>query len=214
MKSIFSLLTLLLLLAATTPTFAIPAIHNSTTADVSPSLREQVRKLLKDYVEVKNALYGEEQKAARLHSGQMLKTLRTFNPTILESDEKAFYEAQTNALVNAIVKMSNEEDLAEQREYFKSVSASMVELVKGNNFAQNAGKAQETPTTNGADAATSAARITSENAPMLHDGEHKLCLRYCPIAKAYWISEADPANKEMDNPYIGRNIMRKFKSEH
>lgn len=219
MKRIFTLLTFLSLSFSL---FARPAID-----DVSPVFKEHVREVLKQYIEVKSALVTADIKEIKTSTNRMIKIVRTFDVTQLTPEEKTFYESQAAVLITEAIAMENEQEVDAQREHFKNVSTAVVELVKGNNYeakvAQGTAKVSESTTANNETvAAKSVSRtipapiVTEKTKPsdsgkvVGTDGERKIRLCYCPIAKAYWLSYEDEANHN-HNPYQRRKAAKAAK---
>lgn len=223
MKRIFLLISFISLSLLT---FARPTVD-----DVSPAFKEHVREVLKQYIEVKSALVTADTKNITTSTNRLIKIVRTFDVTQLAPEEKTFYESQAAVLITEAIAMENERDVEAQREHFKSVSVAMVELVKGNNYDEKVAQAS----TRNAEGSTSrvaeenngdmlAAKSTSKairvektkpadaGAVMCEDGQRKIKLCYCPIAKAYWLSYDDEADHK-HNPYAPKLFKSKAASD-
>lgn len=199
MNRIFSLF-VFIAIAALSLSYARADVNTPT--DASPLFKEQVRKLIDGYSEIKNALVTPDPKSAQAGAQKLIKVLRNFDVTKVTPEEKAVYEAAVQKIAPAAGQISNTTDLEVQRTNFKEVSNSMVQLIIANRTTVPDEDGKEQPAS-----AIAAEELTKPRlGPMAkavvlyEENEKKICLRYCPLGKGYFISEKG----DMKSPYVGK----------
>lgn len=190
MNRIFSLLVFI--------AFAVLSI--SARADVirpseaSPVFKDQVRKLIESYSEIKTALTAPDSKSAQQSAQKFIKTLRSFDATSLSPDEKSLYESAVQKLAPAAGAISQATDLDAQRENFKQMSNTMVQLIVANQ--QSAPAAN----TNLSEDALVAQKAPKSTTVLYEENGKKICLKYCRMGRGYFIAEEN----EKGSPYVGK----------
>lgn len=176
--------------------FALLTLVATARTASSPIVKEHVRQLLKEYIAVKTAVVNANTRSIRKTSAQLIETAQAFDVSKLNAEERAFYEQYTKQLIAESQALQTISDIEAQREHFKSLSAAMVELVKGNNYASKfaangEGVALKTPETKPEDAGN----VLEE------EGGRKIKLCYCGYSHGYWLSYE---GEDEDNPYVGK----------
>lgn len=169
---------------------AIAAAANPVT---SPIFQEHVRMMLKEYIALKSALVTANNRELKSATNRLIKTAQEFDATKLLAEERAFYQTNTQLLINETVAIQQLKDIEQQREHFKNLSNAMVELVKGNNYAAKLNG--NTPALAEPNSPVGVGSILDEY------GGRKIKLCYCNNAHGYWLSYDDD---DAANPYSGK----------
>ncbi len=142
-----------------------------SVAFVQPLLAQQKASLssvLTAYYHVKDALVGDDAKAAASSAGELLKAIQSVDMAAMApKDHKAFMAVEEKLAFDAR-HISESSDINHQREHFTSLSANMAALAK-----------------------------------QAHVSDQTVYEDYCPMKKAYWLSEG----AEIKNPYFGKSML-------
>ena len=124
MKKKFVLLSVLLL------TLAASAIAQDL-GKIDPTVQTQIGAALTAYYSLKDAMVESNADAANLMADDLIKTLDSIDVTRMTSAQKAQWDKLSRSIRSDAKHISENEDLAHQRDHFVKLSSNMYSLVFG-----------------------------------------------------------------------------------
>lgn len=104
-------------------------IVSASFSNVDPTVSAFMKTMVQNYIDVKNALIGENESAAKSASDKMHTAMKSFDKSLLTAEQKKVYddvEADLKEHAEHIAKSKIEH----QREHFSMMSEDMYDLVK------------------------------------------------------------------------------------
>ncbi len=107
-------------------------------ANSAPELQNQVKNLLNDYLQVKNALVESSAEGTSKAASRMLNNIKNFNTGNLPEEQESFYKQRVNGMQNDIRYLTQTNDVSRQRDHFALITRNTYALVKAFNPTEEA----------------------------------------------------------------------------
>ena len=101
----------------------------TTFTSVDPAVSIFMKSMMMDYLEVKNALVNSSEAEAAVASGKMVGTMKGFDKSLLNADQKKVYD-DIEADLKEHAEHISKNKIEHQREHFAMMSKDMYDMVK------------------------------------------------------------------------------------
>ena len=99
-------------------------------SNVSAQVKETVGQVLKDYLQVKEALVSSDPQVAQEKARAVLASAQSANLTLLEGEQKEYAEEKLGQVKESASKIAENTNLEDQRENFEPLSEAVFALAK------------------------------------------------------------------------------------
>jgi hypothetical protein len=105
-------------------------VHTPDYAALAAPVKDQMNQVLRDYLEVKDALVASDATAAQERATAVVASAQQVNTTLLEGEARQYAEEQLGQITESASKIAQLADLGVQREEFQPLSESVFALSK------------------------------------------------------------------------------------
>lgn len=102
----------------------------SIRLEVSKEFQNQLKQVVKNYIELKNALVQENSNESKEKAKSLFSYLNKINSKLLKGDALTSWKTMEKEIDSATKELSNSSDIKTQREHFKHLSSHLIQAVQ------------------------------------------------------------------------------------